>query len=152
MAQIRVRKKAAPIERANSGIVPIVLVLALGLAGTSLAKNGKQTPDELLAGVKPWAASLAANLAASRQGGPKDPPLQHGYLINGQAWKLADVPTVTIFQPDEMVRVGEAHGFAVVVNRMRGLPGLGKHPHAFDRLYLALAPGRYAALSLRDDP
>lgn len=148
MAQLRVRKKPEP-ARAGSTLVPMAVVLAAGLVTTFLAGNGTQRPADLAAELAPAASQTLLQAKAAAE--PAAAPPRRVFEVEGRAWIVADHPPVTAFTAAEMVEVATVEGRTLMANRRRGLAALGE-PAAFDRLYLKLAPGRYAPLRWRDVP
>jgi hypothetical protein len=147
MAQIRIQPKPATQtpRAALASSLPIAILLTAGLATTLWLENGRQPATEAVTTVAPAAEGAWAWVQRTWLGAR---PLE----ANGRAWVLADHPAVTWFDELEMTRVGEAGGWTLFANRVRGLPALSDRAGPYDRLYVQTAPNTFAPLRWRDIP
>lgn len=156
MAQLRIRKKPTEQPRPGATLVPMAAVLAAGILTTLFVGNGTQRPAELAAELTPAAGETLAEIkeaaTAAKAALAHQALSRRSFEVEGRAWILADHPPVTAFARAEMVPVATVDGAPLFANRRRGLAALGTPAKAFDRLYLELAPGRYAPLRWRDVP
>jgi hypothetical protein len=145
MAQLRVRKKEEQVARPATALLPIALVLVAGIATTVLVDNGTKTPVAVAEDTVPW---VTANWNAAQAAFART----QTYEVKGKAWVLADHSPITDFQPYEMVPMGEANGWTLVANKVRGVTTLSASAKAYDRLYVEFGHNRYGALRWRDVP
>ncbi|HEY9723796.1 MAG TPA: hypothetical protein V6D47_17425 [Oscillatoriaceae cyanobacterium] len=144
MATLQIRKKG---ERTSSAqpLLPVALVLLAGVGTTVYCQSGTESPDQLAHQVRPMIKSAANQLLAFS--------LEfQTFHVAGRAWKVVLSPFPVRFPASEMVPEGRDGRWQIEANRVQGVPQLSLHAHAFDRLYVSLGQGRYAALRWRDVP